>query len=141
MQIGVGCSMAVENKRVFVIDGDEIRRAVLQFMLHDENETHEFADVGHAYDKALYWKPDAILLAMDLVQLHGPAVIEEIRGRISDVRIAVVCDSAADPLARSYLQLGAQSLLAKPLTIESVRRKVDLLLGRRSSVAIPVHVV
>jgi hypothetical protein len=45
--------MAVETKRVFVVDGDEIRRAVLQFMLHDENETHEFPDVGRAYDKCL----------------------------------------------------------------------------------------
>ena len=140
MQIGVDSSMAVENKRVFVIDGDAIRRAVLQFMLHDENETHEFADLEHAYDKALHWKPDAILLAMDLVQVHGPAVIDEIRARIMGVTIAVVCDSAADPLARSCLQLGAQSLLAKPLTIESVRRKVNLLLGRRSSFAIPLYV-
>ncbi len=140
MQIGVDSSRAVENKRVFVIDGDEIRRAVLQFMLQDENETHEFADVEHAYHKALHWKPDAILLAMDLVQVHGPAVIEEIRARIMGVTIGVVCDSATDPLARSCLQLGAQSLLAKPLTIESVRRKVNLLLGRRSSLPIPLYV-
>ena len=140
MQIGVDSSMAVENKRVFVIDGDEIRRAVLQFILHDENETHEFADLEHAYDKALHWKPDAILLAMDLVRVHGPAVIEEIRARIVGVTIAVVGDSAIDPLARSCLQLGAQSLLAEPLTIESVRRKVNRLLGRRSSLAIPLYV-
>ena len=140
MQIGVDSSMAVENKRVFVIDGDEIRRAVLQFMLQDENETHEFADLEHAYDKALHGKPDAILLAMDLVRVHGPAVIEEIRARIVGVTIAVVCDSAIDPLARSCLQLGAQSLLAEPLTIESVRRKVNRLLGRRSSLAIPLYV-
>lgn len=132
--------MAVENKRVFVIDGDEIRRAVLQFILHDENETHEFADLEHAYDKALHWKPDAILLAMDQVRVHGPAVIEEIRARIVGVTIAVVGDSAIDPLARSCLQLGAQSLLAEPLTIESVRRKVNRLLGRRSSLAIPLYV-
>lgn len=133
--------MAVENKRIFVVDGDEIRRAVLQFMLHDENETHEFADVAHAYDKARYWKPDAILLSLELAQVYGPAMIGQIRARIADVRIAVVCDSATDPVARSYLQYGARCLLAKPLTIESVRRKVDLLLGRRSALTIPVQVV
>ena len=38
MQIGVETSKAVENKRVFVVDSDEITRAALQFMLHDENE-------------------------------------------------------------------------------------------------------
>jgi CheY-like chemotaxis protein len=140
MQIGVDSSVAIENKRVFVVDGDKITRAVLQFMLHDENETHELADVAHAYDKAVQWKPDAILLAMDLVQVHGIAVLEEIRARVPGVKIAVVCDFATDPAARSCLQRGAHSLLAKPLTIESVRRKVDLLLGRRSALDIPVHV-
>ena len=43
MQIGVETSRAVENKRIFVVDDDEIIRAALQFMLHDEYETHEVA--------------------------------------------------------------------------------------------------
>jgi KaiC/GvpD/RAD55 family RecA-like ATPase len=51
MQIGVEISRAIENKRIFVIDSDEITRAVLQFMLHDENETHELASVEDAIAK------------------------------------------------------------------------------------------
>jgi hypothetical protein len=43
MQIGIESSRAIENKRIFVVDGDEIDRAVPQFMLHDENETYELA--------------------------------------------------------------------------------------------------
>jgi CheY-like chemotaxis protein len=140
MQIGVESSRAVENKRVFVIDSDEITRAVLQFMLHDENETHELASVAQAYDKAVDWKPDVILLGMPIVHELGVGVINELRERIPGVRIAVVADSTADPAAQNCLKLGAQSLLAKPLTIESVRRKVDILLGRRASLAIPVQV-
>ena len=46
MQIGVETSKAVDQRRVFVIDEDEITRAALQFMLHDEIETHELADPG-----------------------------------------------------------------------------------------------
>ncbi len=37
MQIGVDSQRAVENKRIYVIDDDEVTRAALQFMLHDEN--------------------------------------------------------------------------------------------------------
>lgn len=140
MQIGIDCSRAVENKRVFVVDGDEVRRAVLQLMVNDANETHEFATVAQACDKALQCKPDAVLLAMDLVRLRGLEMIGEICASAPGVRIAVVCDSAADPLARSCLERGAHSLLGKPLTIESVRRKVDLLLGRRSALGVTVHV-
>jgi CheY-like chemotaxis protein len=139
MQIGVESSRAVENKRVFVVDSDEITRAALQFMLHDENETHELPGIPEAYAKAVDWKPDVILLGLPIVRERGTGVIGEIRERIPGVKIAVVTDSAADPLAKSCLEAGAHSLLSKPFTIESVRRKVDILLGRRTALSIPVQ--
>ena len=40
MQIGVDCDLAVGNRRIFVLDTDEIGRMAVQFMLHDEYETH-----------------------------------------------------------------------------------------------------
>ncbi len=139
MQIGVESSRAVENKRVFVVDSDEITRAVLQFMLHDENETHEIASVAAAYQKAASWRPDLILLGMPIVQEHGIGVVGEILERIPGVKIAIVADSSADVTAQSCLKQGAHSLLTKPLTIETVRRKVDSLLGRRTALSIPVR--
>jgi CheY-like chemotaxis protein len=140
MQIGVESSRAVENKRVFVVDSDEITRAALQFMLHDENETHELPGLAAAYEKAVSWKPDVILLGMPIVLERGVEVIEEIRQRIPGAKIAVVADSTTDATAQSCLKKGAQTLLVRPLTIESVRRKVDILLGRRTSLSIPVQV-
>jgi CheY-like chemotaxis protein len=139
MQIGVESSRAVENKRVFVVDSDEITRAVLQFMLHDENETHEIANVAAAYDKAASWKPDVILLGMTIVQAQGIGVVSEICEHIPGVKIALVADSRADVTAQSCLNQGAHSLLVKPFTIEAVRRKVDILLGRRTALSIPVR--
>ena len=140
MQIGVESSRAVENKRVFVLDSDEITRAVLQFMLHDENETHEIATVAAAYEKAASWKPDVILLGMPVVRELGVGVVGELCERIPGVKIAIVAESSADATAQSCLKQGAHSLLAKPLTIEGVRRKVDILLGRRTALSIPVRV-
>src|ERR1039458_6215718 len=58
MQIGVESSRAVENKRIFVVDENEIFRAAVQFMLHDENETHEVASLEAAFAKAQTAKPD-----------------------------------------------------------------------------------
>ena len=46
MQIGVETSRAVENKRIFIVSDDEIARAALQFMLHDEYEAHDLPDLG-----------------------------------------------------------------------------------------------
>ena len=71
MQIGVELSRAVENKRIFVIDSDEITRAVLQFMLHDENETHELASISDAISKRDGRTVDLILLGHAIARERG----------------------------------------------------------------------
>ncbi len=141
MQIGVETSRAVENKRIFVIDDDEIIRAALQFMLHDENETHELASLDLAFAKAAEWKPDLILLAESIVRDAGVGVLSQIRERIAGVKILVVVDAAKDEIVRQCLSGGAHGVIAKPITIEAVREKVDVLLGRRVGFAIPLTVL
>lgn len=141
MQIGVESSKAVDNKRVFVVDKDEIMSAALQFMLHDENETHEIPSLEAAYAKAVDWKPDVLLLGIGIVQEQGIAVLAEIHSKIADLKIILVADSATDPLAQECLKNGVNSILAKPLTIEKARQKVDAQLGRKVKLSIPVQVM
>lgn len=138
MQIGVETSRAVENKRVFVVDSDEIDRAILQFMLHDENETHELASLAAAFDKAREWKPDLILLGLGIVQENGTGLFGEIASQAPGANIVVVTGTASDPLAQACLKSGAHALLVKPFTVESVRGKVDLMLGRGVTDFIPL---
>lgn len=139
MQIGVNSALAVDNKRIFVVESDEIIRAALQFMLHDENETHEIPTLAAAYAKAENWTPDVILLGLGLVAEHGLKLLKELRARIPGVKLAVVADSPAAPMAMDCLKEGAHALLTKPFRIETVRRKVDILLGRQASVGIKVE--
>jgi DNA-binding NtrC family response regulator len=141
MQIGVDSDKAVDNKRVFVVDNDEIMSAALQFMLHDENETHEISSLDAAYAKAVDWKPDVLLLGIGIVQDKGIEVLAEIHSKIADLKIILVADSATDPLAQACLKQGANSILAKPLTIEKARQKVDAQLGRKVKLSIPVQVL
>lgn len=131
MQIGVESSRAVENKRIFVVHDDEIIRSALQFMLHDENETHELQDLEHAYDKAVDWKPDLLLLGAGVVAEKGIHILADVAARLAGAKVLIVADAADDPLARACLKAGAHDVLVKPLTIEAVRHKVDILLGRR----------
>lgn len=131
MQIGVEVSRAVENKRIFVIMADEIIRSALQFMLHDENETHELASLEQAYAKGVDWKPDLVLLGLDIVEQAGPGVLADIQKNLPGAKILIVADAASQPLAQACVKSGAQDVLVKPLTIEGVRHKVDVLLGRK----------
>ncbi|CAL1240559.1 response regulator [Candidatus Methylocalor cossyra] len=141
MQIGVDSERAVDNRRVFVVDNDEITSAALQFMLHDEIETHELSSLEAAYAKARDWKPDVLLLGIGIVKEKGIGVLAEIHSKIPELKIILVADSAADPLAKECLQNGVNSILAKPLTIEKARQKVDAQLGRKVKLSIPVQVL
>ncbi|HWP00317.1 MAG TPA: response regulator [Methylococcus sp.] len=138
MQIGVDSAKAVDHRRVFVVDRDEITRAALQFMLYDEVETHELQSLDAAYAKARDWKPDVLLLELEAVREQGIGVLKEIRSKIADLKIILVVDSGQDPLVRECLKNGADSTLTKPLTIEKTRQKVDMALGRRVRLGIPI---
>ncbi|MGP6159234.1 MAG: response regulator [Vulcanimicrobiaceae bacterium] len=128
MQIGVEISRALENKRIFVIDSDEITRAAIQFMLQDENETHELASVAEAIERSGRRKVDLIVIGEALVRERGPAVFDEIAQGIPGAKVLLLVDSARD--AHDHRQFGLAGVLAKPLTVESVRHKVNAVLGR-----------
>lgn len=131
MQIGVEASRAVENKRIFVVEQDEVTRAALQFMLHDENETHEVRDLETAYRKGRSSRPDLILLGVSIVRERGLKTLEEIKNVLPGVKLILVGGADEGPAPDSALRAGADDVLVKPLRIEAVREKVDRHLGRK----------
>jgi len=135
MQIGVEVSRALDNRRIFIVHEDEIVRAALQFMLHDENEAHEVPTLEEAFRKAAKSSVDLILLDMGLVWKKGIAVLEEIGQKIPKARVVLVAESDDDPDAHACLSLGAHGVMGKPFTVSGVRMKVDAALGRHPSYA------
>lgn len=131
MQIGVESAKAVDQRRVFVIDEDEVTRIALQFMLHDEIETHELATLEDAYAKGVEWlKPDIVMLGVSFVKQLGMGLIGEIKSRFGPVSIVIVCEKAEEAVAVEALKAGAHAALVKPLTLDAVRKRVDTILGR-----------
>jgi DNA-binding response OmpR family regulator len=135
MQIGVEVSRAVDNRRIFVVHEDEIVRAALQFMLHDENEAHEIPSLEEAVRKAAKTPPDLVLLDLGLVWKRGIVVLEEIGQKIPKAKVLLVAESDDDPDAHACLSLGAHGVMGKPFTVSGVRMKVDAALGRSPSYA------
>ena len=139
MQIGVESSRAVGNNRIFIVDDDEITRAVLQFMLHDENEAHELGSVEEAYAKGIDWKPNLTLMGIGIITAKGPAIVAEYLAHFPDAKLVIVAETADDATAKAAVEAGAHSILSKPLKVESVRAKVDTFLGL--NVSIPLQVL
>jgi len=131
MQIGVETSKAVDQRRVFVVDDDEVTRAALQFMLHDEIETHELASLAEAYAKGADWlAPDLVILGISLVKAQGVGAIAEIAKQWPGARVLIATGKDDEAEALAALRAGAHGALLKPLRIEAVRQKVDTMLGR-----------
>ena len=139
MQIGVETSRAVDNKRLFVVDDDEITRAALQFMLHDDNEAHEIPDIADALRKSEHMKPDVILLGAGLVRQDGIEVLNLLKTRIPGVKLLLVVDSNSDAWVKECWDNGADAVLVKPITVEATRKQVDRLLGRSTRTVIPIY--
>ncbi len=138
MQIGVDSQRAVENKRIYVIDDDEITRAALQFMLHDENETHEFGTMVAAADKATAWPPDLVLLGGGLLTAKDVTFAARIKKQLTAAKLLLVCDDAQKQITRDGHFEGIDGYIVKPLRMETVRGRVNTALGRQHSLAIPV---
>ncbi|WP_044559159.1 response regulator [Azospirillum sp. B4] len=137
MQIGVETAKAVDQRRVFVVEPDEITRAALQFMLHDEIETHELATPEEAYAKGVDWlRPDVVLLGVSLLADRGVGLVGDVLRTFPGVRVLIVCAKADEALALEGLRAGAHGALLKPLTLAEVRRKVDTVLGRAGGQAL-----
>ncbi len=113
---------------IFVVEDDEVIRSALHFILDDQNETHSFASLDRAFTKAASRKPNAILLGIGMVQNNGERILAEIVMRLPGTRILIVADSVNDPIAVASLKWGAHDVLGKPISFDSVRRKVDALL-------------
>lgn len=138
MQIGVETSRAVDNKRIFIVHEDEITRAVLQFMLQDENETHDLGNLQHALSKATEWPPHLLLLDLALVEAD-PGLLTTVAAALPKVRVLLVAEPGRDAAGQAHVGRGAHGVLTKPLTVETVRRKVDGALGLLKAPIIPLQ--
>lgn len=110
---------------IFVVEDDEVIRSALHFILDDQNETYSFASLDQAFAKAAGRKPNAILLGIGMAKNNGERILAEIAMRLPGTRILIVADSVNDPIAVASLKWGAHDVLGKPISFDSVRRKVD----------------
>jgi DNA-binding NarL/FixJ family response regulator len=130
MSIDLKPLLSEQDHIIFVIEGDEVVRSALHFILDDQNETHSFANLERAFAKAADRTPNVVLLGIGFVQSNGERALAEIAIRLPGTRILIVANSVNDPIARASLRWGAHDVLGKPISFDSVRGKVDALLDR-----------
>jgi DNA-binding response OmpR family regulator len=125
-----------EDDIIFVVESDEVIRSALHFILSGQNETHSFATLDLAYAGAGDMTPNLVLLGIDFLKTDGEGAVTGIMRRLPGAKILIVANSVDDPLALKALRCGAHEVLGKPISFDSVHRRVDRLLRRRNVSAI-----
>ena len=131
MPIDLKPSLPEQDDIIFVVEGDEVVRSALHFILDDQNDIHSFANLDQAFAKAADRTPIIMLLGIGFVENNGERALAEIAMRLPGTKILIVANSVNDPIARASLRWGAHDVLGKPISFDSVRGKVDALLDRR----------
>jgi len=131
MPIDLKPLLSEQDDIIFVVEGDEVVRSALHFILDDRNETHSFANLDQAFAKAAGRAPNIVVLGIGFVENNGERALAEIAMRLPGAKILIAANSVNDPIARASLRWGAHDVLGKPISFDSVRGKVDALLDHR----------
>jgi len=137
MQIGVDTQRAVENKRAFIVDSDDISAMALQCMLADELEVNVMTRSSEALARAQGMALDVILLGASVIETEGAQVVSTLLAAFPGVPV-IACGPAGDTAVAQALALGARSAIVRPFKVEAVRQRVNAQIGRRAVIAIPV---
>ena len=128
------CNIPVAGlqKRVLVVDDEEVVRTLLIQILQDEGFQTIHAATGYEAGKMVErFHPDLIVLDILLPDIDGRAVCRHIREEsyARDCRVLALTVLKGEEDIRQIYEAGINDYLAKPFTIEAIMQKIHSLLG------------
>jgi len=113
-------------REIWIVDDDEeMSRAIGLMLKLLECEVVTFFNVRSAVQNfAAGKKPDLIILDLNMPEITGTDMIEFLRRRpdTKNLPIIMLSSEAADSVVDRALQLGADSYIMKPVTIEELEK-------------------
>jgi two-component system chemotaxis response regulator CheY len=125
-------------KHVWIVDDDEEMNNAIGLMLKMlACEVTTFGSARSAAQRLLTGKaPDLLLLDINMPEVSGLDLLEFLRRRKEWKQLPVVMLSseAADSMVDQALQMGADSYLMKPVTIEELEKSMAAAIQKHVSV-------
>jgi DNA-binding response OmpR family regulator len=116
-------------RHVWIIDDDEEMSRAVGLMLNLLNcDTTSFFTVRSAVQRLLTGKmPDLIILDINLPDVSGLDMLEFLRRRPEwkNLPIVMLSSEAADTIVDKALEMGADSYVMKPVTIEELEKAMS----------------
>ena len=125
-------------RQVWIIDDDEeMSRAIGLMLSLLDCETTPFFNVRSAVHRLLTGKiPDLLLLDVNLPEVSGLDMLEFVRRRPEwkHLPIVILSSEATDLVVGKALDLGADSYVIKPATIEELERAMSTALSNHLNI-------
>ncbi|RPI92159.1 MAG: response regulator [Chloroflexi bacterium] len=124
-------------RQVWIIDDDdEMNRAIGLMLKMLDCEVIMFQNARSAVQRLLTGKtPELLILDINMPEVSGMDMLEFLRRREEWKRLPVVMLSseAADNMVDKALQMGADSYLLKPATIEELEKSMAVAIDKHMS--------
>jgi DNA-binding NtrC family response regulator len=112
-------------RRVLVVDDEPGVRESLRMVLKDAYETVPVASAKEALDAITADAFDVILLDIVMPGMDGLQLLEEIRGRHSNVPVVMLTATKTVKTAVGAMKLGAFDYITKPFDVDELRVVLD----------------
>ena len=123
-------------KHVWIVDDDEeMNRAVGLMLKLLDCEVDSFFNVRSAAQTLLIGRrPDLIILDLNMPEVSGLDMVEFLRRRpeSKNIPIVMLSSEAADNIIDKALELGADSYIMKPVTIEELEKAMTTAFDKHS---------
>jgi len=118
------------GRTVFIVDDDDaVRTALVRLLQSDGHSVMEFASAGPFLDHPLPDRPCCLILDMEMPNLSGFQVVEEMTRRGGVIPIIFVTGYGSIPLTVRAMKAGALEFLTKPVEPEALLAAVAAALA------------
>jgi len=123
--------------RAMVIDDSDAMRAILRSVLRDLGFTciAEAADGQDGLSRCSAFRPDLVLVDLDLPSLDGLAIVRALRRVDARVPVVMVSATAARERVIEAIRTGVDAYVVKPFTPATLRAKIEPLVARAGDAA------
>lgn len=120
--------------RLFIVDDDELIVSVLSILLKSQGyEIHtEIKTFKNVVDKIETAMPDAVLLDINLSEISGLDILQEIKNRGIDTQVIMLTSDDTAETAVKAMKLGAADYLTKPFNNEEVTIVVNNIFNKKN---------
>ena len=115
-------------KKILVIDDERFISHMIRFVLKDKGyNVTGFYNSQEGEDEAIKNSYDLILLDINMPGKNGAEVAKNILKAKSDSKIIIITAFPGETLSQDALAYGAESIIAKPLTLEKILNLINTI--------------